>query len=84
MKWIYIPILWTCVCTIMTLLFLCRNVYNMAAFWALLAIISAIYSSVIYAVNMYLKQKHFDFMQKMKFDFDKELKKIQEEMKIDD
>ena len=56
----------------------------MAAFWALLAIISAIYSSVIYAVNMYLKQKHFDFMQKMKFDFDKEWKKIQEEMKIDD
>lgn len=56
----------------------------MAAFWALLAIISAIYSSVTFAVNMYLKQNHFDFMQKMKFDFDKELKKIQKGMKIDD
>ncbi len=73
MKWIYISTLWTFVCVIITLLLLAKGVYGMAAFWALLAIISAIYNSVMYAVNIYLRQKYFDF--------DKELKKTQEEMK---
>ncbi len=73
MRWIYISTLWTFVCVIITLLLLAKGVYGMAAFWALLAIISAIYNSVMYAVNIYLRQKYFDF--------DKELKKTQEEMK---
>lgn len=78
MKWIHVSIVLSFVWVILALHCLVCGVYNMAAFWSLLAIFSAIYNSVNYAMFLYLKQKNFEIKQNC----EKEIKRLKDELKI--
>lgn len=54
-----------CMC-FWSFVFLLLKMYDFAAFWGLLAIVSSIYGSVNYAVKMYLDSKCIDIKNDLK------------------
>lgn len=84
MKWLYISMIWIFVCVVITLLYLSHKVYNMAAFWALLAIISTIYNVAGWMMKIYLDQKYISEIENNHTDFDKEMERIKKEMESPD